>query len=142
MGLSSASFGLHAGFLAFTLPSALLLYVFALFSSHLNNRWGEAVVHGLKLLAIVVVAQGVLKSEEAFQLSRIDEIYQAEKWGADGEAARRFLHDRRCLTWCRSQCPAHRRARPAAREGPPTLPPVRFPQAAPAPSVGTPALPM
>jgi chaperone required for assembly of F1-ATPase len=37
----------------------------------------------------LAVAQGVLKSEEAFQLSRIDEIYQAEKWGADGEAAKR-----------------------------------------------------
>jgi len=25
----------------------------------------------------------------AFELSRIDEIYQAEKWGEDGEAAKR-----------------------------------------------------
>jgi chromate transporter len=52
--------GAVAAFLAFTLPSALLLFAFASLSGYLHGRWGEAVVHGLKLVAVAVVAQGVL----------------------------------------------------------------------------------
>jgi len=37
----------------------------------------------------LAVAEGVLKGGEAFQLSRIDELYQAEKWGEDDQAAKR-----------------------------------------------------
>lgn len=35
----------------------------------------------------LAVAQGALPGAEAFALSRIDEAYQAEKWGTDDEAA-------------------------------------------------------
>jgi chaperone required for assembly of F1-ATPase len=37
----------------------------------------------------LAVAEGALKGGEAFQLSRIDEIYQAEKWGEDDQAVKR-----------------------------------------------------
>lgn len=49
-----------AAFIGFTLPSALLLFVFAALSSHLVGSWGQSAVHGLKLVAVAVVAQGVL----------------------------------------------------------------------------------
>ena len=52
--------GALAAFVAFTLPSALLLFAFAEFSGQLAGPWGQAVVHGLKLVAVAVVAQGVL----------------------------------------------------------------------------------
>lgn len=52
--------GALAAFIAFTLPSALLLFAFAEFSGQLAGPWGQAVVHGLKLVAVAVVAQGVL----------------------------------------------------------------------------------
>ncbi|WP_348675061.1 chromate efflux transporter [uncultured Abyssibacter sp.] len=49
-----------AAFLAFTLPSALLLFGFALIAPLLRGGIGEAVVHGLKLVALAVVASAVL----------------------------------------------------------------------------------
>jgi chromate transporter len=52
--------GALAAFLAFTLPSALLMFVFAQWSGHLAGPWGQSVIHGLKLVAVAVVAQGVL----------------------------------------------------------------------------------
>jgi chromate transporter len=47
-------------FIGFTLPSALLLFVFAAWSSHLVEPWAQSAIHGLKLVAVAVVAQGVL----------------------------------------------------------------------------------
>ena len=52
--------GALAAFVAFTLPSALLLFAFAEFSDRLAGPWGQSIVHGLKLVAVAVVAQGVL----------------------------------------------------------------------------------
>lgn len=52
--------GALAAFLAFTLPSALLLFVFARYSPAFGGPYGEALLHGLKLTAVAVVAQGVL----------------------------------------------------------------------------------
>jgi chromate transporter len=52
--------GAFAAFLAFTLPSALLLFAFAALLPHLSGAVGHAAVHGLKLVALAVVAQGVL----------------------------------------------------------------------------------
>lgn len=52
--------GALAAFAGFTLPSALLMVAFALLSpSLLATASGEAVVHGLKLVAVAVVAQGL-----------------------------------------------------------------------------------
>lgn len=48
-----------AAFVAFTLPSALLLGLLAVAGASLGGPWWTATVHGLKLLAVVVVADGV-----------------------------------------------------------------------------------
>jgi chaperone required for assembly of F1-ATPase len=47
-----------------------------------------ASITGSAVLALAVAA-GFITGEEAFALSRIDETYQAEKWGEDAEAAKR-----------------------------------------------------
>ncbi|HEY4091658.1 MAG TPA: chromate efflux transporter [Luteibacter sp.] len=48
-----------AAFLAFTLPSAVLLVAFAALSQRLQTPLGLAALHGLKLVAVAVVGQGV-----------------------------------------------------------------------------------
>ena len=52
--------GAMAAFAAFTLPSALLMFGFAAMAPHLGQGLGAAAVHGLKLVAVVVVAHGLL----------------------------------------------------------------------------------
>jgi chromate transporter len=60
LGLLRAGWpGALAAFLAFTLPSAVLLFVFALLLPSIAGHGGAA-IHGLKLVALCVVAQGVL----------------------------------------------------------------------------------
>jgi chromate transporter len=61
VGLMRAGWaGALAAFLAFTVPSASLLFAFSIYSSTLTGLHGEAALHGLKLVAVAVVAQGVL----------------------------------------------------------------------------------
>ncbi len=61
LGLLRAGWaGAIAAFIGFTLPSALLLFAFAMMSSYLAGPWGQSAIHGLKLVAVAVVAQGVL----------------------------------------------------------------------------------
>lgn len=48
-----------AAFVAFTLPSALLLFGFAQWLPYLSDSVSDAAIHGLKLVALVVVAQAV-----------------------------------------------------------------------------------
>ena len=52
--------GAIAAFVAFTLPSALLLFGFAALLPQLSGPTGTAAIHGLKLVALAVVAHGVL----------------------------------------------------------------------------------
>lgn len=52
--------GALAAFLGFTLPSALLMTGFAALAPHLGEGAGDALVHGLKLVAVVVVAHALL----------------------------------------------------------------------------------
>ena len=52
--------GAIAAFVGFTLPSALLMLAFAWWAPYLHGPWGQSLLHGLKLVAVVVVAQGVL----------------------------------------------------------------------------------
>jgi chromate transporter len=52
--------GAAAAFVAFTLPSAVLLFAFASLLPGLSGGVGEAAIHGLKLVAVAVVANGVL----------------------------------------------------------------------------------
>lgn len=52
--------GAVAAFVAFTLPSALLLFAFAAWAPRLGTGIGSWAVHGLKLVAVVVVAHGLV----------------------------------------------------------------------------------
>lgn len=61
LGLLRAGWlGAIAAFIAFTLPSAILLMIFASILPYLSGDIGIAVIHGLKLVACVVVADAVL----------------------------------------------------------------------------------
>jgi len=61
LGLLRAGWlGALAAFLAFTLPSAILLFAFAALLPYVSGDAGDAAIHGLKLVAVAVVAQGVL----------------------------------------------------------------------------------
>jgi len=61
LGLLRAGWpGALAAFAAFTLPSAVLLFAFASLLPFLAGVVGQASIHGLKLVAVAVVAQGVL----------------------------------------------------------------------------------
>ena len=51
--------GAMSAWVGFTLPSALLMYVFALWAPADPGPWMRAVLHGLMLTAVVVVAQAV-----------------------------------------------------------------------------------
>lgn len=60
VGLRRAGWaGAAAAWLGFTLPSALLMFAFALVSPRLGGPVAGAVLHGLKLVAVAVVAQAV-----------------------------------------------------------------------------------
>jgi chromate transporter len=52
--------GAFAAWLAFTLPSALLMFTLAKGHPLLNGSLGPGIVHGLQLVAVAVVAQAVL----------------------------------------------------------------------------------
>jgi len=60
IGLMRAGWrGAIAAFVGFTLPSALLMFAFAWWTPYLQTAWGRSLLHGLKLVAVVVVAQAV-----------------------------------------------------------------------------------
>ncbi|MDX1670414.1 MAG: chromate transporter, partial [Limnobacter sp.] len=52
----SGWWGALAAFVAFTFPSVLLLMLFAAGLPYLSPDWAQAIVHGLKLVAAIVVA--------------------------------------------------------------------------------------
>jgi chromate transporter len=61
LGLARAGWlGALAAFIAFTLPSALLLIAFAYLLPALSDPVGEAAIHGLKIVAFAVVADAIL----------------------------------------------------------------------------------
>ncbi|HLH51214.1 MAG TPA: chromate efflux transporter, partial [Roseiarcus sp.] len=61
LGLMRAGYrGGLAAWLGFTLPSAILLVLFAYGASVLKGAAGEGLLHGLKLVAVAIVAQAVL----------------------------------------------------------------------------------
>ncbi len=51
--------GALAAFTAFTAPSALLLFIFAMSAASLSSPLGLGVLHGLKIVAVAIVAQAV-----------------------------------------------------------------------------------
>jgi chromate transporter len=61
IGLLKAGWrGAAAAWIGFTLPSALLLLAFANGATMITGRYGDAFVHGLKLVAFAMVTQAVL----------------------------------------------------------------------------------
>ncbi|MXR70656.1 chromate efflux transporter [Shewanella sp. JBTF-M18] len=59
--------GAIAAFMGFTLPSFLLLYLLAVASlSWLDTSWFQGLIHGLKLMAVVVVTDAVLSMFKQF----------------------------------------------------------------------------
>ncbi|MDX1608998.1 MAG: chromate efflux transporter [Halofilum sp. (in: g-proteobacteria)] len=61
LGLLRAGWpGALAAFGAFALPSALLMFAFATLLPALSGPWAAAALHGLKLVALSVVAHGVV----------------------------------------------------------------------------------
>ncbi|TRX58092.1 chromate efflux transporter [Thalassomonas sp. M1454] len=64
--------GAISAFIGFTLPSFLLLYFFALTTSqHSEQVFLDGVIHGLKLLAVVVVADATLTMFKMFCTNRL-----------------------------------------------------------------------
>lgn len=62
IGLQRAGWlGGIAAFVGFTLPSALLMFALALAGPSLGGAWWTGTVHGLKLVAVVVVADSLWK---------------------------------------------------------------------------------
>jgi chromate transporter len=60
IGLRRAGWaGALAAWIGFSLPSALLMFAFALLAPSLSGPLAQAVLHGLKLVAVAVVAQAV-----------------------------------------------------------------------------------
>ncbi|MEZ5803882.1 MAG: chromate efflux transporter [Rhizobiaceae bacterium] len=60
LGLMRAGWpGAFAAFAAFTLPSALILVAFALTASTITGPLGTGALHGLKIVAVAIVAQAV-----------------------------------------------------------------------------------
>lgn len=61
IGLHRAGWlGAMAAFLAFTTPSVVLLIVLAALLPAIDAAWSDPIIHGLKLVAVAVVAHGVL----------------------------------------------------------------------------------
>lgn len=61
LGLMRAGWGgALAAFVAFTLPSAMLLLAFAMLAANLSGPLPEGALHGLKIVAVAIVAQAVL----------------------------------------------------------------------------------
>jgi chromate transporter len=60
IGLRRASWpGALAAWLGFTLPSAVLMFAFAGLAPHLTGPLTQSILHGLKLVAVAIVAQAV-----------------------------------------------------------------------------------
>lgn len=58
--------GALAAFAGFTLPSVVLLLLFARLSTTPHGAWWTSAVHGLKLVAAAVVAHGVVRMAQSF----------------------------------------------------------------------------
>ncbi|GAB2196158.1 chromate efflux transporter [Sessilibacter sp. MAH4] len=76
------SIGLHRlgalgavlAFIAFTLPSALIMFALAFWLPDSNSAWGEALISGLKIVALVVVADAVLSMSKKLCAQRGTQI--------------------------------------------------------------------
>lgn len=108
-----APLGVTRGLMPLAQPAASLAALAARvagFSPHELAALHDLVAIPGSLVLGLAVAEGRLAAGEAFALSRIDEVWQAELWGADAEAAESEALKRadhalaaRFLQLCRSQ---------------------------------------
>jgi chaperone required for assembly of F1-ATPase len=68
-------------------------------AASLDNYRLDVLASAIPMLGSAVLGLGVergrLSMEAALEISRVDEIFQAEQWGEDGEAAKRVENQRR-----------------------------------------------
>lgn len=83
LGLTRAGWsGAFAAFVAFTLPSAILLFLLAIYLPLLDKQWAELITHGLKLIAVAVVAHAVLGMTKQFCKSLTTKVIALVSLGA------------------------------------------------------------
>lgn len=63
-----------AAFIGFTLPSFLLLYFLAINIANVEYAWLDGIIHGLKLLAVVVVADACISMFSSFCKNKISQF--------------------------------------------------------------------
>ena len=115
--------GALAAFVGFTLPSFLLLLAAAIgLGQQTANLWLDAALHGLKLLALVVVADAVLTMSRQFCKSRLQQgimvATAAALWWQPGLLTQSAMLFGAALLCGRQEC-----ARPEVAKPTPSLPP-------------------
>lgn len=113
--------GALTAFLGFTLPSFLLLLAAAIGIGQLgSNLWLDAALHGLKLLALIVVADAVLTMSRQFCATRMTQgimvVTAAALWWQPGLLTQLLMLAGAALICARSQRCAG--SRPASAELP------------------------
>ncbi|WFU09561.1 chromate efflux transporter [Rhizobium sp. CB3090] len=115
MGLLRAGpLGALAAWSAFTLPSALILLIFATAATALDNTLGQALLHGLKLVAVAVVAQAVWGMAKSLTPDRpragiaLAAIFMVTFGGALGQLAAIVLGAVAGLALCRGVVVEHK----------------------------------
>ncbi|HHQ4712168.1 TPA: chromate efflux transporter [Aeromonas veronii] len=113
--------GALTAFLGFTLPSFLLLLAAAIGIGQLgSNLWLDAALHGLKLLALIVVADAVLTMSRQFCATRMTQgimvVTAAALWWQPGLLTQLLMLAGAALICARSQSGAG--SRPASAELP------------------------
>ncbi|WP_429012192.1 chromate efflux transporter [Aeromonas veronii] len=113
--------GALSAFVGFTLPSFLLLLAAAIGIGQLgSNLWLDAALHGLKLLALIVVADAVLTMSRQFCATGVTQgimvVTAAALWWQPGLLTQLLMLAGAALICARSQCGAG--SRPASAELP------------------------
>lgn len=101
--------GALSAFVGFTLPSFLLLLVAAIGIGQLgSNLWLDAALHGLKLLALIVVADAVLTMSRQFCATGVTQgimvVTAAALWWQPGLMTQLLMLAGTALICARSQC--------------------------------------
>ncbi|MBB3591024.1 chromate transporter [Rhizobium sp. BK529] len=112
--LRGGPLGALAAWSAFTLPSALILFIFATAATALDNPAGQGLLHGLKLVAVAVVAQAVWGMARSLTPDRpragiaLAAIFLVTSIGALGQLAAIVLGAVSGLVLCRGAAAEHK----------------------------------
>jgi chromate transporter len=109
LGLRRAGpLGALAAWAAFTLPSAILLLIFAASTAAFGGALAQGVLHGLKLVAVAIVAQAVwgmaknLTPDRTRAAIALAALFVVVIWGgAAGQVGAILLGAAAGLAWCR-----------------------------------------